>query len=143
MGLIKNYTNNLVLEASDKLIGSAGEEGSTKNFTLGDIADFIYSYKYNVYTATIKANNSGGAPSATVLDNTVGAIVWTRTSTGIYTGTLAGAFADNSKLWFSANTTSPTIGEISIYPSTANTVIIDKIDNADGLDCSIEIRIYN
>ena len=36
-----------------------------------------------------------GAPVATVLENTIGNIVWARSATGLYTGTLTGAFTVN------------------------------------------------
>jgi hypothetical protein len=46
---------------------------------------------YNEYTALL--NQSGtGAPVATVMKNSIGAIVWTRTAPGNYIGTLLGAF---------------------------------------------------
>jgi hypothetical protein len=44
-----------------------------------------------VYRAVLTQTGTG-APSATVLDNTLGPVVWTRTSVGRYLGTLAGSF---------------------------------------------------
>jgi hypothetical protein len=44
-----------------------------------------------LYRAVLTQTGTG-APSATVLDNTLGPVVWTRTSVGRYLGTLAGSF---------------------------------------------------
>lgn len=56
------------------------------------------SSSYLVYTALL-SQSASNAPVATVLQNTLGgAIVWTRDSTGNYTGTLSGAFPTN-KCW--------------------------------------------
>jgi len=49
---------------------------------------------YTTYKAFL--NQAGtGAPTATILENTIGTIVWTYTSTGKYIGTLAGVFTAN------------------------------------------------
>ena len=54
--------------------------------------------KYLVYTALLN-QTSTNAPVATVLKNTLGGtVVWTRTSPGLYVGTLTGAFTAN-KTW--------------------------------------------
>jgi phage gp36-like protein len=45
-----------------------------------------------VYVATL-AQTSTNAPVATELSNSLGALVWTRSSAGVYVGTLAGAFS--------------------------------------------------
>lgn len=47
-----------------------------------------------VYRALVN-QISNGAPSAVVLENTVGTIVWTRDDVGEYSGTLTGAFVEN------------------------------------------------
>lgn len=49
---------------------------------------------FKVYTALL-TQTSSNAPVATVLQNTLsGAIVWTRTNTGVYAGTLASEFVE-------------------------------------------------
>jgi hypothetical protein len=50
------------------------------------------------YIATISQAGTA-APVVTVLENTIGDIVWTRTSAGNYIGTLTGAFPDQDKLY--------------------------------------------
>jgi len=46
---------------------------------------------YLVYTALLTQDGTN-APTATILQNTIGAIVWTRAVAGSYVGTLTGAF---------------------------------------------------
>lgn len=47
-----------------------------------------------IYTALL-TQTSTNAPLATIMANTIGEIVWTRTSAGIYVGTLTAAFTEN------------------------------------------------
>lgn len=46
---------------------------------------------FKTYSATI-SQGAGAAPVATVIENTLGTIVWSRSSAGLYVGTLTGAF---------------------------------------------------
>ncbi len=66
-----------------------------------------YVAPYLVYTFLM--NQSGtNAPVPTILQNTIGTIVWTRDSAGVFTGTLSGAFTANK-------TFLPQYGESSLY----------------------------
>ena len=49
---------------------------------------------YKVYTALLTQTGED-APTATVLENTLGDIVWTRIDEGIYIGTLSNSFIEN------------------------------------------------
>jgi hypothetical protein len=67
--------------------GAAGATGDT-----GPAGDG-YTTGVKVYRASL-TQAGGAAPSATVMDNSLGGtVVWARTSKGVYTGTLNGAFA--------------------------------------------------
>lgn len=100
-----------------------------------------------VYTALITQSGTA-APIATVLHNTLeGNIVWTRSSAGVYIGTLAGAFTENKTVVFMSDL-SPTRqlkGKIDTAP---NTVTIHQTTNiaaytpVDDLEGTIEIRVY-
>jgi len=76
------------------------------------------------------------APTASELVNTVGAIVWTRTSTGVYVGTLTGAF-------------SPVADTAITMPSMTDVVSLEVVDtgsvkitmSGDGKLSSRELRI--
>ena len=104
------------------------------------------SRPYKVYSATFTQAGTG-SPVATISENTLsGAIVWTRQSTGVYVGTLSGAFPTKSKVHFYHNVQSypgvcnglyVSTGSISLQ-TTANGVLTDGILN----DANLEIRVY-
>ena len=93
------------------------------------------------------------APTATVLENTLGGtVVWSRTGTGVYTATLNGAFP------LGKTTVMPFFGTINGGVNLSQTISGVRIDNnsvgirtsAGGtltdvllLDATIEIRVYN
>jgi hypothetical protein len=54
----------------------------------------VSAVKPKVYKALLTQTGTA-APTAIVLENTIGDIVWTRTNTGIYVATLADAFTEN------------------------------------------------
>ncbi len=58
---------------------------------IGDVSD------YKEYVAMLTQSGTG-APTAVVLKNTIGNIVWSRSAVGSYTGTLTGAFT-SQKTW--------------------------------------------
>ena len=53
------------------------------------------------YTANLSQSGTGN-PSVTVFENSIGEIVWTRLSTGLYKGTLSNAFS-NGKVYLNFN----------------------------------------
>ena len=54
---------------------------------------------YKVYTALLTQNGTG-APSANILENTIGNIVWSYSSAGNYLATLAGAFTSQKTFFY-------------------------------------------
>lgn len=110
------------------------------------------SLPYKVYTALMTQTGTS-APTAKVLQNTLGGtVVWTRNSTGRYTGTLTGAFTADKTAFFTA----PMGTNSQYFPFTcsfervsanaiemfANDLMVGKNDGI-LLDVSIEIRVYN
>lgn len=102
---------------------------------------------YKSYVALITQSGTA-APTAIVLENTLGDIVWTRAATGDYSGTLTDAFPLNKVVCFSNQTESiATIliqrknnNIVSINTATpGTTTLLDSILN----NTSIEIRVYN
>jgi hypothetical protein len=101
-----------------------------------------------IYTALLSQSGTS-APTATVLGtNEIGTIVWTRNSTGNYTGTLTGAFTAN-KTWLIAQRGDQTGSFISntLSWTSANALLLTVQDNAanpsDGFtNMSIEIKVY-
>ena len=105
------------------------------------------SRPYNSYTALILQVGTG-APIAVVLENNLlvagTAIIWARTSQGVYTGTLAGAFTSN-KTWFNDKLA---VQSTSGWARTSDNVITVTTKDLAGavqddlLVGSIEIRVY-
>ncbi|MCD0470498.1 hypothetical protein [Flavobacterium sp. JAS] len=82
----------------------------------------------------INMNQSGtGIPTFTVLENSIGSIVWTRSSSGTYTGTLSGAFTSGKVHCTYTNgaanaviaLNSTTNNTISLYSSTLAGILTD------------------
>ena len=105
------------------------------------------SRPYKVYTALLTQSGTN-APVATVLENTLGGtVVWTRTSNGVYVGTLAGVFTENKT--FTTNTfgvfsglaqfSSVSVNTVNINTTTSSGTLTDGFLNRN----SIEIRVYN
>jgi hypothetical protein len=102
---------------------------------------------YKSYVALISQSGTA-APSVTILENTIGNIVWTRFALGDYRGTLTGAFPSGKVVCFSNQIDMPTMtliqrkndDSVSINTGTpGTTTIADSILN----NTSIEIRVYN
>lgn len=108
-------------------------------------SDYLKPYK--VYTALLTQSGTS-APTATVLENTIGSIVWSRTSTGYYKATLTGAFTVNkTAVIVGSEDPSYTYGSRRI---TADEVLlrtynISTASFADDIlyETTFEIRVYN
>lgn len=103
---------------------------------------------YKVYTAYIGQVGTG-APTVTIMENTIGAIVWTRTSTGSYLGTLTGAFTNNKTACFFQYQAFNAPGNqytSALLPSI-NTLDVKTLSNGNYADSIlggfIEIRVFN
>ncbi len=80
----------------------------------------IEATKPKVYRALLSQSGTN-APTATVLENTLGNIVWEYVSTGVYNGTLIGAFYINK--------TTPTDIAARLGSDIFNSVIGDYFSN--------------
>jgi hypothetical protein len=119
---------------------------STELATLGQV-NAASSRPYKVYTALLTQSGTN-APTATVLENTLGGtIVWSRTSTGVYLGTLSGAFLLNKVTVFNTNGTfqqsfqggRSSDNAVGVNTTTFSGALTDGLLNGN----SIEIRVYN
>ena len=102
---------------------------------------------YLVYTALLSQSGTDAPSPYSILENTIGDIVWTRDNVGNYIGTLAGAFTSSKTVVFfsSQNRTYYFIG----YQNDSDTVYIQSSliatqAFADSLldGTGIEIRVY-
>ena len=126
-------------ERKDKLNNS-----KTEYLSLDDIRG------YKVYTALLTQSGTD-APVATVLENTIGDIVWTRFNTGEYLATLAGAFIDGKTYINIGQNVTYGIGTgaINTTENTLNTIRVNSSSDFAGFEddiltnTPIEIRVYN
>ena len=102
---------------------------------------------YKVYSALITQTGTA-APTVTILgENDLGTIVWARTATGVYTGTLAAAFVA-SKTHVNINSYF-NLGRAQIEKSTSSIVEIRSFNGAGSAadarlsEVSLEIRVYD
>jgi phospholipase/lecithinase/hemolysin len=136
-------------------VGTSANDGTGDTLRASQVkanANFTELYDANsAYTKYVGNLFQTGtdAPVVTVLENTLGNIVWTRIGVGYYRGTLSGAFPDVYKTWFS-KINSQTSARFNAYFTRVNTNIFNLnvygADNATPTDniylASFEIRVY-
>jgi len=106
-------------------VSSTGNyEELTRNTSTGEVE----KSPIKKYTALISQTGTG-APTVTVLgSNTVGTIVWTRSTSGFYFGTLSGAFPAG-KTFFTI-TPSSSSASYAMFRNTDNQIVIRTQDNS-------------
>lgn len=117
--------------------------------TIGFVDDALPdSRPYKVYSALL-SQFSTDAPTVIVLENTIGNVVWSRASAGLYNATLSGAFPDNSTFIpnHQANDVDFNVSSIR-YDDNTCSVITSNPTSGFGIDgvlelYPIEIRVYN
>lgn len=115
---------------------------------------YIYSgsLPYKIYTCLMNQSLTD-APIPTVLQNTIGEIIWNREESGIYHGILANAFIDgktvcmqNQKIYVNDNDAKIYIRSLRESDNSISLVTCDftTTDPQDGklTDLYIEIRVY-
>ncbi len=129
------------------------KNNSNAAVTVGELNQVVNGLElpYRVYTALLTQSEEN-PPVATVLDNTIGDIVWSYSSVGEYTGTLIGAFTLNKTAGFlgsdfanlnSGGRLSNTNGDIdTVNVQTFNLSTVSQSDDI-LLNTFIEIRVYN
>lgn len=136
-GGLATFTNNVI---------AATPTSSTHLATKGYVDGLARPYK--AYVGIFNQSGTSAPTVATIMENSIGSIVWSRTSAGTYVGTLTGAFTTSKTIAFLTNTsvTGSTIN-VKITSSSANTIdVVSYIngvaaDNACG-NMSLEIRVY-
>jgi hypothetical protein len=130
----------------DKLFGS-DSNGDQKQF---DMSNFGTS-TYKVYTALL-TQTSTNAPTAVVLENTIGNITFNYNGIGSYDMILTGEFLAN-KTWIVAGSADinagggdfATLDARRFDDDTIRLITYDNFSLANGMlvNTSIEIRVYN
>ena len=105
---------------------------------------------YLKYVALITQSGTS-APTAHVLENTLGGtVVWSRTSTGVYRATLAGAFTENKTALYAtegAPANGSVINEVRFFRVNADYILLntrgnDALVDSNIADLTVEIRVY-
>jgi len=133
----------------DYVIGTdVSSSDATKNFVVEDILALGVVYQSYVVSFSQSGTN---APVVTEIYNTIGNIVWTRTNTGIYRGTLAGAFPSLKTFFPNGQYALYVFGigvrniamDIGCGGDCVNIYQDEGQEPIDGLDFQFEIRVYN
>jgi hypothetical protein len=158
--------NNVVVPGSDVLIFGKGNavspgvkgvvigDGQTlesdgmviPNLTVTNSINGAPVVNYKRYIALISQTGTND-PTVTVLENTIGDIVWTRAAGGRYEGTLVGAFPNQNKTYLINNNTQVNT-YLRFYWTSADVVQIRTLDFTNTLQDgvldynTIEIRVY-
>lgn len=164
MAIIYSYPISTSILSSDMVVGSSTVTNGngriinqTKNFSMGQIADFVNQQAppynaYKVYTATITQSGTL-APVATVLQNTLGGeITWTYNSVGAYNITSDGLFTQGK----TTITCSNLFGNFAIQPFPVfeesnfpdSLLLLNINTDTDAAENNIEIafveiKVYN
>jgi len=104
-----------------------------------------YVRPYKVYTALLTQTGTND-PVATVLENTLGGdVVWTRSSDGVYVGTLLNAFSETRTFVTFQQGAGPSLKPFDCTRSGDSTIsIFNDEGGVDGqlLNRSLEVRVY-
>ena len=161
------FNNNVILPGANALVFGKGNvvTAGTKGLIVGDgqtltddgmvinnltvtgtiNGDAVVPYKK--YVATISQTGTSD-PTVTVLENTIGDIVWTRVAVGGYSADLLGAFPVQDKVYLSINNTLASLFITEFKWGTLDNVNINTYDlTATSIDGAmsfntIEIRVY-
>ena len=151
-------------KSNDLVIGTSipdpntNDDPITKNFPVSSIIA-LANASPKVYVAELSNFGAGEvAPTATIMKNTIGDIVWTREGVGSYTGTLAGAFTEDKTFlsgqaivvttlagatggWPNAQViNSNNVDTVSLYNYALNLTSGDNL--ADNMRMFLEIKVY-
>ena len=122
--------------------GSTALKAMQEWYTMQDIKDSVGGgLPYKVYTALL--NQSGtNDPVATVLENTIGDILFAYDSVGNYYGTCQNLFTINKTLSFIGATH---LNIVSFMSDESDSQVNIQTDNSNGIlfNTPIEIRVYN
>lgn len=149
--LVNQMTRMTLTNTGLDLLGTPTAPTATTGTNTTQIATTAFAQgvarPYKVYTSLLQLNNP---PTVTTMfENNIGAISWTKTGTGIYHGTLSGAFPANKV--FAIATTFPAGSPelISVQRLDSDTVILRVTSSMTSViqDSSsainLDLRVYN
>jgi len=163
-----SMNNNVIMPGADAMVFGRGNTvtAGTKGIIVGDgqvleddgmvVSNLTVTgsingeavVRYKKYVALMSQSGTS-APTVVVLENSIGNIVWTRASTGLYRGTLIGAFPLNKT--YSMMSVTLTDGIVNVYRFSNDTIRVatTNLHNPTAayhdnhlLNNTIEIRVY-
>ena len=162
-----SYTSSISLSNNDttnpKIIIGSNLGSSTIQQHPSQSGDKIYNLPsssgtlsidtHKIYTALLTQSGTS-SPTASILENTIGNIVWTRGSEGYYVGTLTSAFVTDKTFVILGNTndgdgsSSGFRSKISNNSTDNVEIVINEYNTANYIDGAllntpVEIRVYN
>jgi hypothetical protein len=144
---------NVVTAGTKGIIVGDGQTLSESGMVINNLTvtgtingDVVVPYKK--YVATISQTGTSD-PTVTILENTIGDIMWTRVGVGVYQGVLSTAFPDQDKTYLMINQNTQSGGQINYInwfdASTIEIATLDTTFTPDDsllLNTTIEIRTY-
>lgn len=112
---------------------------STVDYIDQEIQANISTPNYKIYRAILTQTGTN-APVATVLENTVGNIVWTRNSPGNYSATLVGTFLAN-KTYYHTFGTSNSFNRV--YTNRLNDDVMTIISISEDFTTYLDNELFN
>jgi hypothetical protein len=101
------------------------------------VSDILPTYTKYVALITQSGTND---PTVVELENTIGPIIWTRVSAGIYEGTLTGVFTVNKTYVMISQLDITTM--VGAYAKTIDIIQVDTTNDTDLTNNTLEIRVY-
>lgn len=146
-------TEKLEVSGNAKATSFIKSGGTSSQFLMADGSVKTSESPYKVYTALIGQTGTN-APTVTVLDNSIGLIVWSYVSPGVYLGTLSGAFtAAKTTCEISTISNMYNINFSLQRNNNSNQVFLQTLSSGTGTNgllgalgdnsAKIEIRVYN
>jgi hypothetical protein len=138
----QNFPEKKILDGTEEIYTQTS--GVSEKFTLEKAKDYIRPYK--VYSALLN-QKSTIAPSATVLENTLGGdVTWTYSTIGVYIASFVDGFDPSTTLIFCGTSRTPT-ETFTLKIDDGNAIVLQtyasgSLKDALLLQTSIEIRVY-
>lgn len=125
-------------------IGTSANDGTGSTLRVGgDMINDNFTELYaqvtvgkKIYKALLSQTGTND-PTAVVLENTIGPVLWTRSNTGAFHGTLTGAFTSKKVFMFPNTLVTTDVDDRVRFLTITSTTNEITIDCKDGIDPSL------
>ena len=144
------YPSKTTTEINDPLITPPVESLTVWNSDLKTLCSYDgtvwkTAVPYKSYVAYLNQSVAGGTITATIIENTLGNIVWNAVTTAYNVGVLAGAFTENKTVWNNSQGLINSAGTV-YYTMTRENLNQFQVNITSGtklVGVLVEIRVYN